>query len=113
MRQKLASEAVLVQQTEDVAEVVDVEQFAKSGRTPPPGKKYRIRIDKKTYDIAKEAMTGRQLLKLAGKAPEERFMISQKFASGQVRKIDLDEKVEIIAPGTERFMTLAKDQTEG
>ncbi len=113
MRAKQTGEAVLAQQAQDVVEVVDVEQFAKNGQALPPAKKYRIRIDKKTFDVHKTALTGRQLLELAGKSPPERFLLSQKFRTGEVRKIGLDELAEFTALGAERFMTLAKDQTEG
>jgi hypothetical protein len=37
-------------------------------------------------------MTGRELLKLAGKTPTEQWMITEKLRSGEVKKIGLDEK---------------------
>jgi len=94
-------------------EVVDLEEYARSGRTPPKAKTYRIRIDKTKYEVSVPSMTGRQILTLAGKTPVERFMLSQKLHGGQVKPIGLDDVVDFTAPGVERFMTLAKDQTEG
>jgi hypothetical protein len=113
MRAPKAAQAVPAPQTNDVREVIDIEEYAKSGQAPPPGQKYRIRIDRQSYEVADLALTGRQLLRLAQKAPAERFMISQKFRGGAVRKLELDEAVDFTVPGVERFLTLAKDQTEG
>jgi hypothetical protein len=94
-------------------EVIDLEEFAKAGKKPPRAKKYRIRIDKQKYVVEVPGMTGRQILDLAGKTPVERYMLSQKLHGGQVKPIGLDEPVDFTTPGVERFMTMAKDQTEG
>lgn len=94
-------------------EVIDLEDYARGGRTPPKAKKYRIRIDKVKYEVSVSSMTGRELLELASKTPAERFMLSQKLHGGQVKPVGLDEAADFTAPGVERFMTLAKDQTEG
>jgi hypothetical protein len=94
-------------------EVIDIEEYAKSGRKPPRASRYRIRIDKQYHVVGVSRMTGRELLNLAGKTPATNYMISQKLHGGQVRKIALDEPVDFTAPGVERFMTLPLDQTEG
>ena len=94
-------------------DVVDIEAYAKAGRKPPKAKRYQIRIDKQKYVVEKSAMTGRELLTLAGKTPVTSFMISQKLSSGEAKKIDYDEKADFTAPGVERFMTLPLDQTDG
>jgi hypothetical protein len=107
---KSGGAAVLEPQREGV---IDLEDFARSGRTPPAGKVYRIRIDKHKYEVAAPTLTGRQLLSLADKAPPERYMLSQKFRGGEVKLVALDAPVDLTTPGVERFMTLAKDQTEG
>lgn len=94
-------------------EIIDLEQFAKEGKVPPARcKGYRIRIDKQTYVVTEPSKTGRELLELAGKQPE-RFSIRQKFKGGQVKKIELDERVDFTTAGIERFMTLPLDQQEG
>lgn len=98
---------------EVVEDMVDLEEYAASGRRPPRAKRYRIRIDRERYVVEVPSMTGRELLQLAGKRPVEQWMITQKLHSGEVKKIGLDEKVDFTAPGVERFMTLPLDQTEG
>lgn len=94
-------------------EIIDLEEFSKAGKTPPKGKKYRIKIDRDVYVVKEECMTGRELLILAGKNPPEKFQINQKLKGGKVVKIKLDEQVCFTTPGIEKFMTLPLDQTEG
>lgn len=94
-------------------EIIDIEEYAKSGRKPPKAKRYQIRIDKQKYVVEVPAMTGRGLLNLAGKTPATNFMISQKMHGGEARKLGYDEKADFTAPGVERFMTLPLDQTDG
>ena len=100
-------------ETVDADEVIDIEEFAKAKRKVPKAKKYRIRIDKQKFVVNVSAMTGRELLNLAGKTPATNFMISQKTHGGEARKIGYDEKADFTAPGVERFMTLPLDQTDG
>jgi hypothetical protein len=96
-----------------VEEIVDIEEFAKSGKKPPHARKYRIRIDKEKYVVEVPSMAGKELLVLAGKNPPERYMIVQRLQDGQTKRIGLDGIADFTAPGVERFMTLPLDQTEG
>lgn len=97
----------------EMVEEVDVETFGKQGKPPPPARKYVIRIDKQKHLVDHPIVTGRQLLTLAGKNPPERFEIFQKLHGGQVRKIELDEQVNLAAPGIECFKTIPLEVTEG
>lgn len=92
---------------------IDIEEYAKRGETPPPARRYRIRIDREKYTVSVPKMSGRELLKLAGKVPPERFTLAQKFRGGAVRPVGLDETVVFTNPGVECFKTLPLDQTEG
>jgi len=97
---------------EEFLDEVDIEEYAKNDRKPPKARRYVIRIDKTRYTVTVPSMTGRELLKLAGKDPA-RFAILQKFRGGQMKRIQLDEVVDFTAPGVERFVTNPLDQTEG
>lgn len=97
-----------------VDEIIDLEEFAKSGKVPPTRcRGYRIRIGKQFYTVTRSTMTGRDLLELAEKTPPERFRVDQKFRGGQTKRVGLDETVNLATPGVERFQTLPLDQTEG
>lgn len=105
-----ASDAEVVDRSE---EPVDVEECSKEGHRPPRSKRYRIRIDREHHVVSEESMTGRELLKLAGKSPVNRYRIDQKLRGGETKKIGLDEEVSFCVPGLERFLTLPLDQREG
>lgn len=94
-------------------EIVDIEEFAKEGKTPPKKRRYRIRVDRTKFVVNVECMTGREILELAGKLPVEKFSLRQKFRGGSVVKIDYDEKVDFTKPGIEKFITIPLDQTDG
>lgn len=97
----------------DQNEIIDLEEYTKSGKPVPKGKKYQIRVDRDKYTVDKECMLGREILTLAGKVPPEKYQLNQKLKGGEVKKIGLDQKVCFTDPGIERFMTLPLDQTEG
>lgn len=74
---------------------------------------FKIQIDKHIYDVNNPTPTGRELLVVAGKLPPEQFALYQKVAGNQPKRINLDDRVDLREPGTERFVTLPLDQTEG
>jgi hypothetical protein len=94
-------------------DVIDIEEHATQGKPVPPEKHYRIRIDKTTYVVDNQFISGRALLTLAGKTPVEKYRVFEHLHGGQTKPIALDEKVDLAKPGLERFKTLPVDQTEG
>lgn len=103
-----------VEVLEEELEIVEIELFMMKnpGKKPPRAKKYRIRVDGVRIDMSIPDPTGRQILMAAGKVPPEKFLLNEKIC-GQMKPITLEEKVDLRAPGVERFVTLPKDQTEG
>ena len=99
-------------EVEHLEEVVEIEEYGAKNVKPPKAKTYRIRIDKKKFDVPKPRISGRELIALAEKDPT-RCAIRQKLHGGQVKTIGLDDVVDLTAPGVERFMTLCHDQTDG
>ena len=91
---------------------VDLEDEAKAGRKPKKARRYRLRIDKDKYVSDREILTGREILALAGKTTEK-FVLTQKIHKGGTVQIAPDQKVDLREKGIERFMTLAKDATDG
>jgi len=96
----------------DAVEVVEVEEYGKRNERPPKARKYVIRVDKMRHEWPRPLITGRELLRLAGKDPT-RCSVRQKLHGGQAKTIGLDETVNLAEPGIERFMTLCHDQTDG
>jgi hypothetical protein len=91
----------------------DLEAAAKSGKPPRRAKRYRLRVDREYFTVTETSLTGREILLLAAKSPPENYLLTQKLHGGQAKKIALNERVDLTAPGVERFMTLPKDQKEG
>lgn len=84
----------------------------KSGK-PEEKKHYIIMIDRNTYKVEQECMTGKEILTLAGKTPVERFQLNVRYKGGKVSKVGYDQTICFSEPGIEKFMTLPLDQTEG
>jgi hypothetical protein len=97
---------------DEIEELIDLEEWAKAGKTPTKAKVYRIRIDKEKFDVKVTSMTGREILALANKTPEK-YLLSEKIRGGAPLPIDADQTVRFDKPGVERFQTLARDPTEG
>lgn len=95
----------------DDIDIVDLEEFAVAGKPVPPGKRYRIRIDKETKVVEVDHLTGRQILALVHKTPEK-YLLRQRIHGG-VKPVEPDEKVSFLEPGIERFMTIPHEVREG
>ena len=94
-------------------EEVNIEEYGKRNERVPHARVYVIRIDKTTYRVTVSHMTGREILTLAGKVPPEDYKLTEKFHHGSPKTIGLDERVDFLEHGVERFMTLKKGHTEG
>src|SRR5439155_13689432 len=93
---------------------LDLEDFSKKadGKPAPAARRYKIRIDKTTVTVDKPVLTGRELLSLVGKKPEQ-YKLYQHIRGKQPKPVGPDEDVNLREPGVERFTTMARDTTEG
>ena len=107
----IAAAGGAAEEVEPELDELDVEAFI-GLECKPRAKRYIIRIDKKPYVIEKSVITARELLALAGKNPPEKFRIWQ-VIRGESHELTLDQKVDVRAPGVEKFRTLSRTQTEG
>jgi hypothetical protein len=100
--------------SEEMEAIVDLEECATRGQVPPEtAKRFRIRVNKDVFVIEGPKTTGRKILELSKHTPVEQWRLDQRFRGGATKKIELNETVDLRAPGVERFMTLPLDQTEG
>ena len=100
-------------EVEILNEIVDLEEYAKSGKQPPLAKGYRIRVNGEAFIVEQAVVTGREVLTIAGLLPAEDYTLRLKMAGGKPEKIGLNEKVDLRRPGVEKFKALPRDQTEG
>jgi hypothetical protein len=98
---------------EDVDEIIDIEEYAKQGKTPPKGKKYRIKVDRETLIAPRECMLGSEILELAGKTPFNQYQLYQRLKSNRVEKVAYDQTVCFTDPGVEKFTTQKLSHTDG
>ncbi|MCG9729592.1 multiubiquitin domain-containing protein [Shewanella sp. Isolate13] len=106
-----SSKFLLVNQSNSDADIPDLEDCACGNHQPDKHQKYKIKIDKTKYKVECPRLTGREILALAG-YDESRYLY-QKFAGGERRQIELNEKVDFTEPGIERFHTMRCEHQEG
>lgn len=85
-------------------EVIDLEDYTKSGKKPPLGKKYRVKVENEFFIFDHQFVTGKEILEKAGKIPVECHTLYQKFKDCDFEKISLDEKIDLAKPGIEHFI---------
>jgi len=86
-------------------EVIDLKEFANTGRIPPVGKWYQALVDHELVVFKKEKVTGREILIAAGKKPPECFTLYLQGKGCAPDRIPLDEVVDLIGRGVEIFYT--------
>lgn len=92
---------------------IDVELYAKEGKNVPKGQIYKIKVDRETFPVDQQSMSGKEILELANKLPVKNYQLNQRCHGGKVIKIDYSQVVDFTEPGIEKFMTIPLDQTEG
>lgn len=92
----------------DVHEKLNIEDWVRKngGKCHKPDAKiYVIRIDEQHYEVDRKSLTGAEILRLAGKSPNE-FCLFQIHCSHGVRPVDPCDEVSFVEPGIEAFSTL-------
>lgn len=69
----------------------------------------KIKIDSEEYEIDKPTISGKELLKLAGKEPPEEFIIYLLLEDGDMENVRLTEPVDLQRSGLEKFQTFKTD----
>lgn len=91
---------------------IEIEEAAKRGEDVPGGRSYIIRIDKQKFTVHVDHMTGKEILGLVNKDPQQ-WKLFEHVRGQQPREILPGETVYFTKKGIERFSTFAKDTTEG
>lgn len=76
-------------------------------------KKFKFKVDKDMFEVEKAAITGREILEISSHMPPADFRLDQKQKGGSTKKIELDDVVDLNENGTEHFMTVRLNLTEG
>lgn len=94
-------------------EIADLEEYARRRTRPPLCRGYRIKVNGDPFIVHEPGPTGREVLTIAGLTPPESYTLRVKIAGERPRKVELEERVDLRAPGVEKFKALPRDQTEG
>ena len=94
-----------------MSDPIDLLAYAKEGKKVPPTGPYKIRVNKDFFDWPESKISGAEILSVAKKDPTKNA--AYQFVHGKPQRVQLEEDVDLTAPGVERFETLPLDQTEG
>lgn len=94
-------------------DIVDLEEYARSGRKPPKAKAYRFKVNETVVVWHAATITGAEALTAAGLAPPANYTLRLKVAGQKPQAIGLEDTVDLTAPGTEKFRAIRKGQQEG
>jgi hypothetical protein len=97
---------------EDLAELVVLAEYAARKQHPPKAKAYKIEIDRTEMIVHVHEMTGRQILGLVNKDPEQ-WCLQMKLHGGQRVRIEPNQIVVFCAHHIERFETSPKRARAG
>jgi hypothetical protein len=97
----------------DQIDVADLEEYARQGKRPPPAKLYRIRVNRDHFEFDEPNPTRETILTKAGLLPPEIWTLRLKVRGGEFIRIAPGDRVDLTAPGVEKFKALPNDQTEG
>jgi hypothetical protein len=108
------TETLVIEDGEIREEIIEIEEYAKAGRTPHPrARGYLIRVDKQKILIDRTKLTGREILEAAGKKPPKDYILRQVIRGGGLEKIELDQIVDLARHGVEKFKTMLKTAKDG
>lgn len=90
---------------EGTIEVIVIELYTNEDKTPPEGKHYEVKIDGKPYVFHHHEVTGKEIQEKAGKLPIECFGLFEKKKHHEYKKIEPEQKVNLIKHAIEHFKT--------
>lgn len=110
---KPAQDGALSDVAEEILDEVDIEEYAKAGKPVPRARRYIFKVGKESFTVTDPLITGRQILTMAGKTPPEKYILRQVLHGGELKLIELDETVDLRAPGIERFRAMPRTAQDG
>jgi Multiubiquitin len=106
-------ETPLEEMKEEVLEILEIEAHAATGKRKPKARVYAFRVGKTRIEVLEPVLTGRRILELAGKVPPENYTLRQVEHGGVLKPIELDDEVDLRAPGIERFRAMPRTASDG
>ena len=96
----------------DEVEVIDLEEYANSGKPIPKHVKYfLIKVDKEKIRV-QSPIKAKNILVAAGIDPNE-YHIQQKHSGGKRETLDPEQLIDLSKDGVERFESVPKEANNG
>lgn len=96
----------------DEIEVVDLEEYASSGKSiPKQVKYYLIKVDKEKIRV-QSPITAEKIL-IAASLNSCEYHLQQKLKGGERIKLEPNQIVDLTKPGVERFESVPKEACNG
>ena len=106
-------EALVEDLEEEILELIEIEAYAATHKRKPKARVYAFRVGKQRIEVTDPLITGRRILELAGKVPAEKYILRQVEHGGVLKPIELNETVDLRAPGVERFRAMPRTAKDG
>lgn len=103
------TEEIIILSLDD--EIIDIEWCFINRHTPPPGRKYRYKVDHEKYVTHHHEMTREEILKKADKDPEH--WILREKVHGTWVTVEENAIVVFTRHGLEKFKTIKNEHKEG
>jgi hypothetical protein len=107
------TEVVIEEENGEVLELIEIEVYAATRKRKPKARRYAFRVGKTRIEVEDPIITGRRILELAGKVPAEKYILRQVEHGGVLKLIELNDKVDLRAPGVERFRAMPRTAQDG
>lgn len=106
-------EQLVAEVEEIIEEIVDLEEYAKTGRKPPKARVYKFKVNDTLCTWKQPTILGRQILEQAGLKPPEDYTLREKMHGSEPKRIGLNDTVDLREPGIEKFRAIKRGQHEG
>jgi hypothetical protein len=98
---------------EELLELIEIEDHACSCKWKPKAKKYAYKVGKTRIVVDNPIISGRHILESASKNPPEKYILRQVEHGGILKVIELNDEVDLRAPGVERFRAMPRTASDG
>lgn len=111
--EKVEIAEVIEEEDGEILELIEIEVYAAMHKRKPRAKRYAFLVGKTRIEVEEPIITGCRILELAGKVPPEKYILRQVEHGGVLKVIELNDKVDLRAPGIERFRAMPRTAQHG
>lgn len=103
----------MAHQPNSQSEVQESKGSSHENEAPKSGVLFFVDVDGASISFDHRFVTGRDVLNAAHKVPPDSFDLYEKSKGGGRKLVGLDEKIDLLEGGIEKFRTIPKTRTDG